>query len=105
MLFKVERCTGVSFMSDGSFRVKRVCDEASVVEQFNPIVVESTPFKVYVHINFICFARWLLPFPVLIICVWFRISISQLFLMPVGLIAFLSVLRKLMMKTLFPVLS
>lgn len=56
MLFKVERCTSVSFMSDGSFRVKRVCEEASVLEQFNPVdvEVESTPFKVNVHINFLC---------------------------------------------------
>lgn len=53
MLFKVERCTGVSFMSDGSFRVKRVCEEASVLEQFNHVDVESTPFKVNVHINFL----------------------------------------------------
>lgn len=42
MLFKVEKCTGESFMFDGSFRVKRVCDQPSVVEAFNSIGVEFT---------------------------------------------------------------
>jgi hypothetical protein len=46
MLFKVEKCTGASFMFDGSFRVKRVCDQPSVVEAFNSIGVECTPSEV-----------------------------------------------------------
>jgi hypothetical protein len=46
MLFKVEKCTGASFMFDGSFRVKRVCDQPSVVEAFNSTGVECTPSEV-----------------------------------------------------------
>jgi len=57
MLFKVEKCTGASFMYDGSFRVKRVCDQASVVEAFNSVGVECTPSKVLSFPLFICLNR------------------------------------------------
>jgi len=46
MLFKVEKSFGPNIFFDGSFRVKRVCDEPSVIQSFDSIGVEYNPSKV-----------------------------------------------------------
>ena len=51
MLFKVEKYCGPSIFFDGSFRVKRVCDEPSVIQSFDSVGVESTPSKVLIFIR------------------------------------------------------
>jgi hypothetical protein len=48
MLFKVEKSAGASIFFDGSFRVKRVCDDPSIIEKFDSIGVDYTPSKVIV---------------------------------------------------------
>lgn len=45
MLFKVEKTNNASVLFDGSFRVKRVCFEPSIVEAFHVAGKESTPLK------------------------------------------------------------
>jgi len=62
MLFKVEKSSGPSIFFDGSFRVKRVCDDASMIQPFDSIGVEYTPSKVVILplfvnlLSLICFA-------------------------------------------------
>jgi hypothetical protein len=51
MLFKVEKYCGPSIFFDGSFRVKRVCDELSVIQSFDSVGVESTPSKVLIFLS------------------------------------------------------
>jgi hypothetical protein len=48
MLFKVEKTNNASVLFDGSFRVKRVCFEPSIVEAFHVAGKGSTPLKVVV---------------------------------------------------------
>jgi len=48
MLFKVEKTTSAGVMFDGSFRVKRVCVNPSIIEEF------STSAKVCELLSFFC---------------------------------------------------
>jgi len=53
MLFKVEKITGPSIFFDGSFRVKRVCDDPAIIQSFDTIGGLYTPSKVLFHYSFI----------------------------------------------------
>jgi len=46
MLFKVEKCTGPSIFFDGSFRVKRICDDPAIIQSFDTLGGQYTPSKV-----------------------------------------------------------
>ncbi|AES99245.1 replication factor A protein 1 [Medicago truncatula] len=45
MLFKVEKCTSSSIFFDGSFRVKRVCDDPAIIQSFHFVGGQCTPSK------------------------------------------------------------
>jgi len=46
LLFKVEKRVSGNFMLDGSFKVKRVCDDESIVKAYEKEIGTCTPPEV-----------------------------------------------------------
>lgn len=60
LLFKVEKSSVASVLFDGSYRVRRICSDAAVIESFTAQATVCVDEQVGSTLSYLAFLTWLL---------------------------------------------